>query len=107
MPVIKPAIGDVVKYIGKNSLLGTVDTATPAIVIRTRTQGAYGLGPENENRTIRMRDGYGIMMLPSMFVDLLPDDWTVDLKVFGLFEEYNVYTVPHDFGADGHTWNWK
>ncbi len=94
---MKPTIGRIVIYESRNG----DGVKSPAIVLRTRDTTNLDIierwGPSPEGTL----SGKG---RPADLVPELPDDDTIDLKVFGLGGDYIEYAVP--LGEGPRTWAW-
>lgn len=106
-----PSLGRIVLYESKNG----DGIKSPAIVLRTRSTTdpalieRWGPGPDGT------LSGVG---KPDDLVAELPDDYTVDLLVFGLGGDYREYAVPHPtvmhreggvmpgMSETARTWDW-
>lgn len=100
-----PNVGDIVIYASKNG----DGIISPAIVLRNRLSTNLDVierwGPSPEG-TLSSKGR------PADLVPELPDDFTVDLLVWGLGGDYREYAVPYDSLADegaprsARTWSW-
>ena len=107
---MKPTIGRIVIYTSKIDNGPGNNVKSPAIIIRTRETCVPAVsqrwGPEP--RTVHSESDLSVThetsARPAEVADVLEDDFTVDLLVFGLGRSYREYNVkPGDFRGG---WSW-
>lgn len=104
---MKPTLGRIVLYKSKIDNGPGNDVLSPAMVIRTReTTVLEVLQRWTSGTQLAAMDGelYQVGNRPDGLVEELPDDFTVDLVVFGLGKTYREYAVPH--GDRRGQWDW-
>ena len=99
MTIQKPSVGRIVQYASKNG----DGIISPAIVLRTRDTTNLDVinrwGPDPAGTL----SGKG---RPADLVPELPDDFTVDLLVWGLGGDYREYAVPFGSEQEPRSWYW-
>ena len=106
----KPFIGDTVIYKSKINNGPGNDVFSPAIVIRTRSTCVEAVsqrwGPEPSTVTSATDPtvSHETSARPEGVVDVLPDDYTVDLLVHGLGRDYREFSVSNGQGFG--EWHW-
>lgn len=107
---MKPTLGRIVHYKSKIDNGPGNDVISPAMVVRTRETSVPAVidrwGPEP--RTVVPKSDPNITHetapRPEGVVAELPDDYTVDLVVFGLGKTYREYGVIQ--GSEHGQWSW-
>lgn len=106
----KPTLGRIVIYKSKIDNGPGNDVLSPAVIIRTRETtvapviARWGPGPHTVVSASDPDVTHEAAPRPESVVAELPDDWTVDLVVFGLGQTYREYAVGH--GDDRGQWEW-
>lgn len=107
---MKPTLGRIVIYKSKIDNGPGNDVLSPAMVIRTRSTTVQAVidrwGPEP--RTVQSASDPNVThettARPESLIAELPDDYTVDLVVFGLGRDYREYGVKQGEGLG--EWSW-
>ena len=85
---MQPSVGRIVQYASKNG----DGIISPAVILRTRATTNL----EVIERWKTSEDTLSGKGRPADLVPELPDDFTVDLLVWGLGGDYREYAVPYD-----------
>lgn len=107
---MKPTIGRIVIYKSKIDNGPGNDVLSPAVVIRTKATCVEAVAKRwgTEPGTVVSADDPAVThqtaARPAGVVDVLPDDDTVDLLVFGLGKDYREYGVRQGDGLG--EWSW-
>ena len=107
---MKPAIGSVVLYKSKIDNGVGNDVLSPAIVVRTRETSVpevierWGSVPRTVVSASDSSVTHQTTARPADLVPELPDDFTVDLAVFGLGKTYREYGITNGEGRGQWAW---
>lgn len=104
----QPSIGDTVIYTSKIDNGPGNEVRSPAMIIRTRETCVEAVfdrwGPQPQAAVAADGTVHNVTARPADVVAVLPDDYTVDLVVFGLGSTYREYNVAQGDGLGQWTW---